>query len=254
MRASLFPEASDEDLADAYAQTCTYSMLLARSEGAADLQTASIERSLRAGHPVLARVVRVLLDPEAEDEIAWAVELLRRQVEVVDLDRLTQSGQDTWLYFYEHFLAAYDPRLREERGVYYTPKEVISAQVTLAEQLLIERFHKPLGFAADGVTVLDPGVGTGSYPLAVIDAAASAASALGPGAVSAAVSGLSERLHAFELLIGPYSVAHLRLTEAIRDHGGTPPQDGVRVYLTDTLASPDVEPPTLGAALDPLVA
>lgn len=254
VRASLFPEASNEDLADAYAQTCTYSMLLARAEGARDLQTATIERALSAGHPVLARVVRVLLDPQAENEIAWAVELLRRQVEVVDLDGLTQSGQDTWLYFYEHFLAAYDPRLREERGVYYTPKEVISAQVTLAEEILKSRFNNPLGFAGDEVTVLDPAAGTGSYPLAVIEAAARSAANLGPGAVSAAVSSLAERLHAFELLVGPYSVAHLRLTEAIRGHGGTPPQDGVRVYLTDTLASPDVEPPVLGAVLDPLVA
>jgi len=254
VRASLFPEASDQDLADAYAQTCTYSMLLARSEGASNLQTASIERALRAGHPVLARVVRVLLDPEAEDEIAWAVELVRRQVEVVDLDRLRQSGQDTWLYFYERFLAAYDPKLREDRGVYYTPKEVIATQVALADEILRQRFQKPLGFAAEEVTVLDPSAGTGSYPLAVIEAAARSAAPLGHGAVAAAVAGLAERLHAFELLVGPYSVAHLRLTEAIRSHEGTTPIDGVRVYLTDTLASPDIEPPILGAALDPLVA
>jgi hypothetical protein len=252
VRDTLFPDADDDALADAYAQTCAYSLLLAQSEGAEELDAASVEATLTNGHPVLARAVRVLLDPTAEQEIAWAVDVVRRQIAAVDFALLTEAGGDTWLYFYEHFLAAYDPQLRNNRGVYYTPRQVIAAQVALCEDVLRARFGKEHGFAEPDVTVVDPGAGTGSYPLAVVRAAAHAASTLGPGFVATAVTDFATRLYAFEILIGPYSVAHLRLTEAIRDQGGTPPVGGVNVYLTDTLASPNLEPPLIGA-LAPLV-
>ena len=254
VRDALFPYGDDQLLADAYAQTCAYSMLLARSERAPSLSPADVENTLHSAHPVIARVVRVLLDPYVEDEIAWAVDLVRRQLEAVDFGAFKQQGPETWLYFYETFLAAYDPQLRESRGVYYTPKEIITAQVALAEDILMNRLGKPQGFASPGVTVLDPAAGTGSYPLAVIAAAERRAASLGAGAVPAAVTDLAARLHAFELLVGPYSVAHLRITQAIKKLGGSLPKDGVNVYLTDTLASPDLDPPSLTAALEPLVA
>jgi hypothetical protein len=252
VRDTLFPKADDDALADAYAQTCAYSVLLAQSEGAPALDPPAVEATLTHAHPVLARVVRVLLDPDAEQEIAWAVEVVRRQVGAVDFYLLTEEGTDTWLYFYEHFLAAYDPKLRNDRGVYYTPRQVIAAQVALCEDVLQTRFGKELGFAETDVTVVDPGVGTGSYPLAVIDAAAKAASRLGEGFAATAVSNLATRLHGFEILVGPYSVSHLRLTEAIRQKSAETPEGGVNVYLTDTLASPNTEPPLIGS-LAPLV-
>jgi hypothetical protein len=115
---ALFPDADSTAMADAFAQTCTYSMLLARAEGATDLGAAQVESTLAHAHPVLARVVRVLLDPNAENEIKWAVDVVRRQIEVVNFSMLGQQGDDTWLYFYEHFLAAYDPRLRDSRGLH----------------------------------------------------------------------------------------------------------------------------------------
>ena len=88
------------------------------------------------------------------------------------------------------------------------------------------------------MTVLDPAVGTGTYPLAVLDHAAAAVRDMyGPGAVPQRLAALADRLHAFELLVGPYSVAHLRIAQRLRENGvaGHPP----RVYLTDTLESPN---------------
>ena len=96
--------------------------------------------------------------------------------------------------------------------------EVVRAQVRLAGELLRTRFNKPLGFAADDVVVLDPAVGTGTYPLAVLDHAADAVrNRLGDGAVESKMRGLAERLHAFEILVGAYSVAHLRISQRLRD-------------------------------------
>ena len=77
--------------------------------------------------------------------------------------------QDLWLYFYEDFLAVYDPELRKDAGVYYTPLEIVRAQVRLLDKLLATRMKKPLGFADSGVITLDPAVGTGTYLLGIID-------------------------------------------------------------------------------------
>ena len=164
------------------------------------------------------------------------IELLERAIGAVDSAKISGEG-DPWLYFYEQFLGAYDPKLRNDRGVYYTPVEVVGAQVRLAGDLLLNRFGKQLGYAADDVVVLDPAVGTGTYPLAVLDHATEAVvNRLGQGAVTEKLSNLADRLYAFEILVGPYSVAHLRLAQRLKEAGIA---DAVpKVYLTDTLESP----------------
>lgn len=261
-RRALFPGHTPEEIADAFAQVCAYSMLLARDSGAKDLTAAEIERSLKHGHPVLGRVVRILLDESTEEELGWALDPVRSLVEAVDFETLRAgrplpgmtARDQTWLYFYETFLAKYDPKLRDQYGVYYTPQQVIHAQVALLDELLRSRLGKSLGFASPGVTVLDPAVGTGSYPIRVVERAAeTAANKLGEKAVSESVKALASNLHAFELLVGPYSVAHLRLAEAIADYGVSVPGEAIRVYLTDTLDSPYEEPARLTRLLEPLV-
>jgi hypothetical protein len=261
-RSALFPERSHDQVADAFAQVCTYSMLLARANGALDLSAYGVESTLRSGHPVLARVVRVLLDEETEHEIGWALDTVRTLIEVIDFDKLRGGRQlpgmthfdQTWLYFYEAFLAAYDPQLRDAYGVYYTPQAVISAQVTLLEELLRHRLSQHYGFASPGVTVLDPAVGTGSYPLKIVETAATVAHRdLGPDAVAGTLTELARNLYAFEVLVGPYAVAHLRLAELLTDYKAILAEDGVQVYLTDTLTSPHAEPTQLTRLLEPLV-
>lgn len=252
---ALFADRSQDEIADAVAQVCTYSMLLARSRGAADLGAAEVESTLGHAHPVLGRVVRLLVDEQTEGELGWALDTVRAVVEAVDFPALeAKAGADAWLYFYETFLARYDARLRDQYGVYYTPAEVISAQVALLDEIIRTRFEKPGGLAAEGVTILDPAVGTGSYPLRVIAAAADAArQTRGEGAVSGVVSGLARNLFAFEVLVGPYAVAHLRISEAIEAEGGRAPDEGLHVYLTDTLENPFSEPLDFGRQLAPLV-
>ena len=165
------------------------------------------------------------------------IELLERAIQSVDSAKLHRSG-DPWLYFYEQFLGAYDPKLRNDRGVYFTPVEVVRAQVALAAELLKTRFKRPLAFADDNVVVLDPAVGTGTYPLAVLDhAAGEVEQRLCPGAVTGKLGDLADRLYAFEILVGPYSVAHLRLSQRLREAGVT--NKAAKVYLTDTLESPN---------------
>ena len=175
-----------------------------------------------------------------------SIDLLERAIGAVDQAKVSHGG-DPWLYFYERFLGAYDPKLRNDRGVYYTPVEVVRAQVRLAGELLRTRFGKQSAFADDDVVVLDPAVGTGTYPLAVMEHAAEAVrERLGPGAITGKLRSLADRLYAFEILVGPYSVAHLRLSQWLKsaDVADATP----KVYLTDTLESPN-QPPDFTAKL-----
>ena len=242
----IFPDADDAQFADAYAQTLTYALLLARFSGSAALDTNSAAGALQERHGLLAQTLRVLADPHARQEIETGVELLERSIRAVDPEEIARRspGGDPWLYFYEDFLAAYDRRLRNDRGVYYTPVEVVRAQVNLISSLLTESFDKPLGFADDGVVALDPAAGTGTYPLTAIQHGLDLATArYGKGMEASSASKMARNTHAFELLVGPYAVAHLRVAERVMDAGGTLPEDGVRVYLTDTLESPHAAPP-----------
>ena len=245
-REVLFPEADDAQFADAYAQTVTYALLLAQFEGADSLRPAFAVDTLQRQHTLLAEALRWLEVDAVRSELLMPIEVLERAIGAVDAVQIGSAG-DPWLYFYEQFLGVYDPKLRKDRGVYYTPVQVVRAQVQLAAELLREELGKPLGFADPDVTVLDPAVGTGTYPLAVLEHAAEATrSRLGPGAEREKLEDLAGRLYAFEILVGPYSVAHLRISQRLRE-AGVHDRAGL-IYLTDTLESPN-HPPAFQAGL-----
>ena len=243
IREYLFPLASAEDFADIYAQTLTYALLLARLNGESHLTAASAAAKLDSGHGLLAETLRILTQPRARAEIETPVALLERVIEAVDPVQLGKRG-DPWLYFYEDFLEAYDPRRRKEYGVYYTPQDVVGCQTSLVAELLDKGFNKPMAFADEGVVFLDSSAGTGAYPLAAIEHALRKVEAeLGAGAVAEYATRCAQNMYAFELQVGPYAVAHLRLTKLLTDAGATLPEDGLHVLLTDTLDSPYVDPP-----------
>jgi len=251
-RQLLFPDASDEQFADAYAQTVTFALLLARSEGADPLALPSAEGALAAEHSLLSRALQVLTDANAQAEISASMNLLIRVIGAVPPTALV-GPKDPWLYFYEDFLAAYDPKLRKDAGVYYTPVEVVRAQVRLIDELLKNPMGKALGFANYDVVTLDPGVGTGTYLLGVIDhALASVQAEQGAGAVPGQATALAGNIYGFEILVGPFAVSELRVSRALAGRGARLPPGGTHVYLTDTLESPHATPPQLPLWLRPI--
>ena len=147
----------------------------------------------------------------------------------------------------------YDPKLRKDFGVYYTPREVVELQVRLASELLEKRFDKKLGFADDGVVFLDPAVGTGTYPVAAVKYGLEKVRARsGDGAVPERARQMAENMYGFEILVGPYAVAQLRLTQTLEgainesNAKGEPEQilgERLKIYLADTLESPNKAPP-----------
>jgi len=253
-RQLLFPDADDDRFGDAYAQTVTFALLLARSEGAHTLDLNEPTQKLAAAHTLLSRALQVLTDPAAQAEIASSLRLLQRVIDCVPDDALARTNQsDPWLYFYEVFLAAYDPRLRKDAGVYFTPVEVVHAQVRLIDRLLVHRLNRADGFSDPTVVTLDPAVGTGTYLLAVVDHAMKrVADEQGEGAVPGHAAQLGQNIYGFENMVGPYAVAELRVSRALLDRGASLPKDGPGVYLTDTLESPHAQPPQAGLFYEPL--
>ena len=251
-RQLLFPDASEEQFADAYAQTVTFALLLARSDGANPLTLVNAENALAAKHSLLSRALQVLTDPAAQKEISASLNLLIRVIG--EVPPMTLKGpKDPWLFFYEDFLAAYDPKLRKDAGAYYTPVEVVRAQVRLIDDLLTNRLGKALGFADRDVVTLDPAVGTGTYILGVIDHALDRVQVeQGAGAVPGQATALADNICGFEIMVGPFAVSELRVSRALQDRGAKLPPTGTHIYLTDTLESPHTIPPQLPLYLRPI--
>jgi hypothetical protein len=251
-RQLLFPDATDEQFADAYAQTVAFALLLGRSEGADPLSLDTAEKALAAQHSLLSRALQALTDPAAQTEMSASVDLLLRVIAVVPPATLIGPA-DPWLYFYEDFLAVYDPKLRKDVGAYYTPVEVVHAQVRLIDDLLVNRLGKPLGFTDSGVITLDPAAGTGTYLLGVIEhAMGKVEDEQGAGAVPGQASALATNLYGFELMVGPFAVAELRVSRALHDRGASLAKGDTHIYLTDTLESPHAQSPQVPLILKPI--
>ena len=243
-RSALFPDADNPKFADAYAQTLTYGLLLAKLESKGPLSLDNAVTTLKDNHNLLGQALKVLGQQGAREELGVGPEILLRVLNALDASvwKSKSGDADPWLYFYEDFLDAYDPKLRADAGVYYTPVEIIGAQVRLVDEILQTHLGKSKGLLDEKVVILDPAAGTGAYPLAVLERAIEKASKRGPDKKPDAANSLARRLFAFEFLVGPYAVAHLRLTQAIKAAGGQLSKEGAQVFLCDTLESPHASP------------
>jgi predicted helicase len=146
--------------------------------------------------------------------------------------------------FYEPFLEAFDPELRKELGVWYTPPEIVKYMVGRVDQLLRSELNIADGLADERVYVLDPAAGTGSYLLEVARKIHETLDEQGHGALAAAKvkKAMCERVFGFEILTAPYVVAHLQLGVILREMGAKlAAKDRVGVYLTNALTG--WEPP-----------
>lgn len=257
-RALLFPDVDDARFADYFAQTVTFALLLAASEGhdvSRDL--AVVARDLASQHGLLGRALGVLTDDAALQSILTGLRTIVRIISVVDWPRLAGPTllpgmplpDSPWLYFYETFLSRYDKVLRDTAGAYYTPPAVVAAQVRLVDDVLRKHLGKSsLGLADRSVVTLDPAMGTGSYLMRVVNQAAENVRLReGDGAVANRIRDLSGRLIGFEIMVGPYAVAEMLVSEAIRSWTGRLFGEDLRLHLTDTLDDPYVTETRMGA-------
>jgi hypothetical protein len=252
-RKLLFPDADDQRFADGYAQAVTFGLLVARARGIS-LSNGIGPAAHAVGTSTLIGSALFVLTMNTEDHHALKTSLgtLTRVLEVVDWPKISKGRSDSWLYFYEDFLSVYDAQLRRRTGSYYTPPQVVTAMTSLVEDALRTRFDRPEGLASDDVTVVDPAVGTGTFLLAAIRAiAATVERDQGAGAVTGRIEDALTRLIGFEIQLGPYAVAQLRLLAELADLGVAPSSE-LRTFVTDTLANPYLEEEHLGSLYEPI--
>ncbi|MGD9790230.1 MAG: type ISP restriction/modification enzyme [Phycisphaerales bacterium] len=185
---------------------------------------------------------RRLKDLDLREPVEWAAGSLNR-VNHAEFFAAFDADHAITL-FYEPFLEAFDPDLREELGVWYTPPEIVRYMVERVDQLLRAELGIKDGLADERVYVLDPAVGTGSFLLDVARRIHATLDDQGHGALAASKvkKALCERIFGFEILTAPYVVAHLQLGILLRGLGGKLGKDErVGVYLTNALTG--WEPP-----------
>ena len=158
-------------------------------------------------------------------------------------------------YFYEPFLEAFDPALRKQLGVWYTPAEVVRYMVARVDRALKDDLGLADGLAAENVYVLDPCCGTGAYLAEVLRRIAANLDSQGMGALTGAKvkQAATERVFGFESMPAPFVVAHLQVGLTMQELDAPLSEDGSEragVFLTNALTGwePKVQKP---AALPP---
>jgi hypothetical protein len=246
-RRSLMSDMTDDDFADTYAQTLVYALFLARLEGGPvrdlDAALAAIPRDV----PILRSAIEPLrvagrLPAPVATWLGDALVLLAATPDAVigSIGHPSAGKPDPILYFYEHFLAAYDRLERIRKGVYYTPRPLVDYLIRAVDDSLVRDFGKPAGLGNTGVSVLDPAVGTGTFILAAAQqAVTNVATSLGSGAVQAVLDEhILRDFYGFELLPAPYTIAHVKLALFAREHHASFRERRARIYLTNTLGDP----------------
>jgi predicted helicase len=241
---------SKEDFADLYSQTITYGLFAARMRAKNDfnrkLAYANIPRTIGILRDVFRFVS--LEDPPAQME--WIIDDIAEVLSVADVNKLLQDyfregkGKDPVVHFYETFLAEYDPKARERRGVYYTPESVVSYIVRSLHHILKDRFGKADGMASDTVTVLDPASGTLTFLAEAAKLAVNEfASKYGEGDKKGFIKDhILKNFYAFELMMAPYAVGHLKMSFLLEELGcSLQKDDRFKLYLTNTLDMEELE-------------
>ena len=182
-QAPLDPELTFDRFTDIFAQTLVYSLLLAKLNAPLKdkLDLYTINRYIPTNFAVIREItkfVQELNDPTYKG-IHWVVDDILAIINTMDAAAVSESMSyrhgkgfddldDPYLYFYEKFLAAYDPEQRQQRGVYYTPPPVVKFIVRAVDDLLRDDFGLTKGLAESEVTVLDFAAGTGTFMLEMI--------------------------------------------------------------------------------------
>lgn len=252
----LFPQLTDDEFADSYAQTVAFGLLLARREGIdfEGIATAAIGEKLAKRHLLVGRALTILTTNQGRkgsvEDRSVVIQTMRRVIGAASWDDIPGQTQSTHL-LYERFLESYDPQLRKRSGSYYTPLPVTSFMIRFVDELLRARLGQDRGLAEDGVVLVDPAMGTGSFLLSALERVASTVRAEG-GDVPASLRAAMPRLVGFERQIGPYAVAELRLHQTLAGYGTEVDDDDIRFHVTDTLDDPGQEILPSGSVYKPL--
>jgi hypothetical protein len=270
-KTNLLPNLAPGEFADLYAETITYGMFAARFHDT-DLTTFSRQEAMEdlpASNPFLKGLFRYIAG-DLPKRIEYVVDDLVQLMRASDPHSLFRdfgkftARNDPFIHFYEDFLAAYNPKKRKSRGVWYTPEPVVDFIVRAVDDVLKTEFGladgladtskvtvdwdtgqndkkgKPVTIRKDvhKVQILDPATGTGTFLAKAVQLISDRVKARAPGKWSAYVEeDLLPRLHGFELLMASYAMCHMKLDMMLTETGYNPSAKPPRlsVWLTNSL-------------------
>lgn len=281
----LIHDLTPADFADIYAQTLAYGMFAARLHDDT-LDTFSRQEAaelIPKTNPFLRKLFSHVAGIDIDPRIKTTVDNLADVFRATDVAAIlknfgkTTQTQDPIIHFYETFLAEYNPKLRKQRGVWYTPEPVVKFIVRAVDDILKSEFDLADGIADTSkieiekqtqtpdsrtktgykmvkelvhkVQILDPATGTGTFLAAIIQHIFHSQFENMGGIWSSYVEqDLLPRLHGFELLMASYAMAHLKLDMLLADTGYEPIKPKrMQVYLTNSLEEHNPDTGTLFA-------
>ncbi|GAA9397714.1 DNA methyltransferase [Helicobacter pylori] len=250
-KAYLYEELSFEDFSDALAQTLTYSLFLAKLNHPFEkIDLNNVRSSIPKNFAVIREMADFLKKLDEIQEIQWLLNEILSLMNHVDMGSILKDlndDKDPYLHFYETFLSAYDPKLRESKGVYYTPDSVVKFIINALDSLLKTRFKDaPLGLKSaldnENIKLLDFATGTGTFLLEAFRKALETrkTSDGGTSTKEDKYQNLLKQFYGFEYLIAPYAIAHLNLSQAFKQEFKKPlkENDALKIILTNTLIQP----------------
>ena len=282
----LIHDLTQKSFADIFSQTICYGMFAARLHDTTpeDFSRMEAARLIPETNPFLRNLFQSIATFGLDKRIEWIVDDLAEVFRVTDMSSIMENfgsntqQTDPTMHFYEEFLSEYDPTTKKGCGVYYTPQPVVEFIVRAVDDILKNKFGISMGLAdsskvkldraIDGtknakskdnkmhqlieyhkVQILDPATGTGTFPAQVIRQVYDNLSANGMagGWRDYVKEHLIPRLNAFEFMMSPYVIAHIKLNWLLNQIGGISTTEGIdkrlNVFLTNSLENYN---PTLG--------
>ena len=266
VRSQLIADADEAKFADMCAQTLVYGMLSARVTAPEDFGTSPVYSTVPLSNPFLEALFEQVQDEASVLDLPGSgldqlvADLKATNVEeILDHFGSTAKGGDPVIHFYEEFLKQYDKEERLKAGAFYTPQPVVEFMVRAVDEVLRTQFGLRMGIADPStwtdvagrngfevpegiepespfVSMIDPATGTGTFLVAWINQAKR--SFVDGGGVEAQWpkhlrDHVLPSMHGFELMLGPYAIAHLKVALELHSHDVT--EARINVFLTDTL-------------------
>ena len=267
IRTQLVSNVTRASFADMCAQTLVYGTLSSRVTSPEDFGSSPIFSSVPLGNPFLEAFFEQVHDQAVELDLAGSdlpqlsADLRKTNVEhILDQFGSTAKGGDPVIHFYEEFLKKYDSKMRADAGAFYTPQPAVEFIVRMVDEVLRTRFGLPLGAAdptswqevaerngfevPDGVdpakpfvSMLDPATGTGTFLVEWLRRARKSfeESQGSDGWKKHLENHVLESVHAFELMLAPYTIAHLKVALELHHSGAIAGNTAIQILLTDTL-------------------
>ena len=265
MKELLINDLEIDSFADMYAQTLVYGLFVARYY---DSTPGNFSRSkaielVPASNPFLRQFFDHIAGPQFDKRLSYITDDLCAIFSVSDIPTImkrkygllgSETDKDPVIHFYEDFLREYDPELKKQMGAYYTPIPVVHFIIHAVDEILKKEFSLVDGLADSShidnirevqgskikekipkVQILDPAVGTATFLNEIIKFIYKQFQNQKGAWPSFVNDELLPRLHGFELMMAPYTIAHLKLALTLKETGINTFSRRLSVYLTNTL-------------------